>query len=223
MMRTSTLLRIFCLPMLLCLLAACGDDDYHYPSIKLEYLTALSDSDGILQSIQTDAGDWYSVLEDASAMTVEPDTAVRIVANYETVADDNGTGGVILYATTEAISAVPLPASHFADGVHTDPADILSIWKGLYYLNVVLELKVQGGTHSFHFIEESNEVDTGTRNISLLLYHDDGGDAQSYTRRAYLSVPLQQYFTDGVGKLNLSFSLNTYAGDLKTYEFEYDE
>lgn len=29
------------LPLLACLLAGCGDDDYHYPSVKLEFLTAF--------------------------------------------------------------------------------------------------------------------------------------------------------------------------------------
>lgn len=27
------------LPLLACLLTGCGDDDYHYPSVKLEFLT----------------------------------------------------------------------------------------------------------------------------------------------------------------------------------------
>lgn len=30
------------LPLLVCLLTGCGDDDYHYPSVKLEFLTAFS-------------------------------------------------------------------------------------------------------------------------------------------------------------------------------------
>lgn len=225
MMKTVSLLRILCLPLLSSLMAACGDDSYHYPSVKLEYLTALSGNDGGLQSVQTDAGEWYTVLEDASGMVVTPDSVVRIVANYATVASDGGdmTEGIVLYATTKALSPVPLPADNFADGLHTDAADILSIWMGLYYLNVVLELKVQDATHTFHFVEVSNEVDGTARNVSLMLYHDDGGDARSYTRRAYLSVPLQQYFTGGVDSLHLSFSLNTYAGGTKTYEFEYVE
>lgn len=37
------------LPLLACLLTGCGDDDYHYPSVKLEFLTAFSGADGYLQ------------------------------------------------------------------------------------------------------------------------------------------------------------------------------
>lgn len=44
------------LPLLACLLAGCGDDDYHYPSVKLEFLTAFSGADGYLRSVVTDEG-----------------------------------------------------------------------------------------------------------------------------------------------------------------------
>ena len=45
------------LPLLACLLAGCGDDDYHYPSVKLEFLTAFSGADGYLRSVVTDEGE----------------------------------------------------------------------------------------------------------------------------------------------------------------------
>ena len=45
------------LPLLACLLTGCGDDDYHYPSVKLEFLTAFSGADGYLQSVVTDEGE----------------------------------------------------------------------------------------------------------------------------------------------------------------------
>ena len=52
------------LPLLACLLAGCGDDDYHYPSVKLEFLTAFSGADGYLQSVVTDEGETLPVVED---------------------------------------------------------------------------------------------------------------------------------------------------------------
>ena len=45
------------LPLLACLLTGCGDDDYHYPSVKLEFLTVFSGADGYLQSVVTDEGE----------------------------------------------------------------------------------------------------------------------------------------------------------------------
>ena len=52
------------LPLLACLLAGCGDDDYHYPSVKLEFLTAFSGADGYLRSVVTDEGETLPVVED---------------------------------------------------------------------------------------------------------------------------------------------------------------
>ena len=53
------------LPLLACLLAGCGDDDYHYPSVKLEFLTAFSGADGYLRSVVTDEGETLPVVEGA--------------------------------------------------------------------------------------------------------------------------------------------------------------
>lgn len=45
------------LPILLCVLVSCGDDDdYHYPPVKLEFLTAQADANGSLKSVLTDEG-----------------------------------------------------------------------------------------------------------------------------------------------------------------------
>ena len=37
------------LPLLACLLAGCGDDDYRYPSVKLEFPNCLFGADGYLR------------------------------------------------------------------------------------------------------------------------------------------------------------------------------
>lgn len=207
--------------LLVVLLAACGDD-YHYPSVRQEFLTVNSGPDGSLTQVVTDAGEKYAVLRDAANWRVDPNTSVRVVSNYA-VEEVDGNKGVVLYAMTQAIAPVPLPEEQFEDGVVTDPAGVLSVWPGLDYLNIVLELKVQDGTHTFHFIEQSNVPDEASacRRVSLMLYHDDGDDAQSYTRRAYLSVPLAQYLTDGMESVELDFALNTYDGEVEHYRFVY--
>ena len=135
-----------------------------------------------------------------------------------------GTNGVKLYAVLSAISPVPQSADKFKDGIKRDPADILSIWMGIDYLNIMLEIKSQNGKHSFHFIEDevTTDKEAGTRTVRLSLYHDDGGDVQAYTKRAYASVPLRQYAEDGIDKVTIYFSLNTYSGKEVTYEFEYN-
>lgn len=212
------------LPILLCVLVSCGDDDdYHYPPVKLEFLTAQADANGSLKSVLTDEGKNYAVVEDASNTRVDANASVRIVSNYGTAVTADGTSGVKLYASLNAVSPVPRPASEFKDGVKRDPADVTSIWMGLDYLNMILDIKAQNGKHLFHFVEEdvSTDEETGHRFVHLSLYHSDG-DVQAYNKRAYLSIPLRQYATEGIEKITVRFSLQTYSGEEKSYEFEYN-
>lgn len=211
-------------PVLMCvLLVSCDDDDdYHYPSVKLEFLTAQAGADGRLASVLTDEGAKYAVLEDASDTRIDAGASIRIVSNYSTEGA-NGASGVKLYAVLQAISPVPKSAEEFKDGVKHDPANVSSIWMGLDYLNMILDIKAQNGKHTFHFVEDrvSTDESTGHRTVHLSLYHDDGGDVQAYSRRAYASVPLWHYAEVGINKITVHFSLQTYSGE-KAYEFEYN-
>ena len=65
------------LPLLACLLAGCGDDDYHYPSVKLEFLTAFSGADGYLRSVVTDEGETLPVVEDKTKTITGGFRAIR--------------------------------------------------------------------------------------------------------------------------------------------------
>ena len=62
------------LPLLACLLTGCGDDDYHYPSVKLEFLTAFSGADGYLRSVVTD-----DVIESPQSIVI-PEAANREIS-----------------------------------------------------------------------------------------------------------------------------------------------
>lgn len=145
--------------LLATLFASCGDDDdYYYPSVKLEFLTAYSGADGTLQSVQTDDGARYTVLADDSGTRINADSLVRVISNYglETAAD--GGEGVRLYALSKAIAPLPKPADSFKDGVKTKPADVTSIWLGCGYLNMVLSVKQQA-VHTLGFVEDEVTVD----------------------------------------------------------------
>lgn len=211
------------LSLLICLLTACGDDEYHYPDVKLEYLTAFSGAAGDLVSILTDEGTTFSVVSDASKINIDENSSVRIVANYGKVATADGTEGMKLYSSIKTVSPLPMPADKFKDGVKKDPANILGIWMGLNYLNITLEVKAQSGRHKFGFIEDEviTNAETGKSEVYLTLYHDAGDDVQAYTQRAYLSVPLQQYAVNGIRSVNIHFNLLTYSGKVETYNFEY--
>ena len=45
---------------MLFLMTACGDDDdYYYPSVKLEFVTVKAGADGLIQSLLPDKGELY--------------------------------------------------------------------------------------------------------------------------------------------------------------------
>ena len=222
------------------LLTACGGDDYHYPSVQLAYLSAATGSDGSLQQIVTDQGESYPVVSDRSNLRSTPDSLLRIVSNYLLTTDERGVKGAELYAVRQAIAPIPQPAEAFKQGLHTDPAEILSIWMGHDYLNLIALIKVQSKGHRLHFIEQSNRIEgtgsdevtrgglntrsegaigEGTRIVEILLYHDADGDVPAYSQRAYLSVPLRHYFTDEVQTLQLTFSAIDESGETKSHTF----
>lgn len=223
MTRRSSLGLLPLLWLALWLLASCGkDDDYYYPSVRFEFLTAHTGARGQLVEVRTDGGLLLPVAEDASGSLARPDSTLRIVANYELLGDVLAAPtGVKVWAVGSVVSPVPVPSVAFRDGVTTDPVRPLSLWLGLDHLNLVLEVEAQSGVHLFHFVQDSLRVSpsSGACDVWLTLYHDDGGDPQSYARRAYLSVPLRQYAAMGEA-VDLHFSINTYSG-LRTYDFRY--
>ena len=129
----------------------------------------------------------------------------------------------MLYALSGVLSVVPQTVDKFEEGGKTDPTDVLGIWMGLDYLNMTLIVK-ENGEHKFHFIEDEVIVDTATgcSEVYLTLYHDAKEEVVSYTRRAYASVPLRQYAAEGIQKVMVHFSVHTYSGDIKTYDFVYN-
>ena len=212
------------LPLLLCLFTSCSEDDYHYPSVKLEFVTAQAGAEGSLKTIFTDDGKTYAVVEDASNTQLNANASLRVVCNYGMITAADGTQGVKLYSLLSTVSPVPQKAEQFKEGIKTDPANILSIWMGLDYLNMMLDIKSQNKKHLFHFVEDEVSVDPtdATHSIvRLTLYHDEGNDVQAYTKRAYLSVPLQQYVQQEIRKVTVFFSIHTYSGEVKTYQFDY--
>lgn len=221
MKKMGDCLRLCLLLSLVGLWTACADDDYHYPSVSLEFMTASTNSNGYLQTVQADDGTVYEVMNAVAAPHLAADSTLRIVANYAREPLDDGSTGALLYEAQTAISPVPCAPDAFAEGVKADPASVLSIWMGLDYLNLVLEIQCADGAHAFHFVEERiDDLAPGRREVSLSLYHDAGDDPAYYTRRVYLSVPLRQYAADG-GSSTIRFSLRNYAGETETYTFDY--
>lgn len=204
-----------------CLAAACEDDDeYEYPSVKLEFLTAYSDASGQLARIRTDEGELLDVVARTSSATTTPDSVIRIITNYEPAVATDGTQGVKLYGWSTAVSPLPKPLDE-TEEVKEEPAEVLSAWMGWEYLNVLLSVKQQG-VHTIGFVERSFAVNADSREAiaRLSLYHGVNSSVQDYSKRLYLSIPLAQYLTDEVDKLTVHFILTTESGEEKTYSFD---
>lgn len=205
----------------LLLLNSCSKDNSVYPSVQLQFVTAHTDSNKQLVDFTTDHNRTYTVSYDRSSTAYPASSTFRLVANYELSAAGKDTTAII-YASAAAISSAPQTTDKFKDGIKNDPAQVLSIWQGRNYLNIVLNVLSQSKNHSFAFIEQSATTDAdGRRHINILLYHNSNNDIQAYTQRAYLSIPLSQYAgTDGKGAI-ITFSLYTNDGSLKSYNIDY--
>lgn len=74
---------------LLFLMTACGDDDYYYPSVKLEFVTVEAGEDGRIQTLIPDKGEVLTVSEDRTGSTISPNTSRRVMSNYEVLSGEN--------------------------------------------------------------------------------------------------------------------------------------
>lgn len=211
--------KLFLFQLLLCMVAftSCKEDEYVYPPVKLEFLTALSGGNGSLQSLLTDGGERLSVEEDRTQTKIGANSMQRVISNYV----QSGAGGAKIYALATVVSPVPEPEGSeiFKDGIKTDPAEVQSIWMGLDYLNIVLLVKGQDGKHFFHFVKEKEYLnEKGKKCIDILLYHDAGNDMPAYTRRTYVSVPLRQYANGINDEIIIKFSYYNTKGERKSWD-----
>lgn len=205
---------------LLILMTACGEDDYYYPSVKLEFVTIEAGEDGRIQTLLPDKGASLPVLEDRTGSSISPNTSRRVMSNYEVLS-----GGAKIYSLQSLITPVPKPVDDpvYKDGIKTDPVEVVSIWLGRDYLNMILNLKVSTGKgHTFGVVEDTSELETKGI-VDMLLYHDANSDEEFYNRRAYISVPLAQYIDrENPEQIKIKFNTCKKDGSVdKYYEFDY--
>lgn len=194
------------------LMTACGDDDYYYPSVKLEFVTVRAGGDGSIQTLIPDKGASLPVLEDRTGSVISPNTSRRVMSNYEVLAE-----GARIYSLQSLVTPDPKPEDDpvYKDGIKKDPVEMVSIWLGRNYLNMILNLKVSTGKgHVFGIVEDISELETKGV-VNMLLYHDANSDEEYYNRRAYISVPLEKYVNaaDPDRKINIKFKYYKYGED----------
>lgn len=199
---------------LLSLIASCSEDEYEYPSVRLEFVTVKAGADGRIQSLVPDKGTQLQVLEDRTKSSIAPNASRRVMSNYEVVSTD-GVSAARIYSLQNIVTPEPKLADDpaFAGGLKTDPVGMTSIWMGRDYLNMILDIKVQGGkTHVFGIVEEGIEETDTERIVTLTLFHNANEDKEYYNRRAYISVPLTKYAIEGSDKaIQIQFKCYTYG------------
>ena len=121
---------------MLFLMTACGDDDYYYPSVKLEFVTVEAGEDGRIQTLIPDKGEALPVAEDRTGSTISPNTSRRVMSNYEVLSGENT---ATIYSLQSLIVPVPKPEDDpvYKDGIKQDPVEVVSIWLGRDYLNMI--------------------------------------------------------------------------------------
>lgn len=207
---------------LLSLMTACGDDDYYYPSVKLEFVTVKAGDDGRIQTLIPDKGEVLSVAEDRTGSIITADTSRRVMSNYEVLSDGST---ATIYSLQSVIVPVPKPENDpvYKDGIKRDPVEMVSIWLGRDYLNMILNLKVSTGKgHTFGIVEDVSELKTNGI-VNMLLYHDANSDEEYYNRRAYISVPLAQYIDEEHSGRTIKIKFKYYTYDKGGSKIEFDE
>lgn len=207
---------------LLFLVASCKEDEYYYPSVRLEFVTVNSGSDGYLHSLITDKGESLQVSEDLTNSSIASNSSKRVLSNYEVVPTTEGVATAKIYSLQNLLILTPKKANDpaYAGGIKTDPVDVISIWVGGDYLNLILNVKQKGGIqHVLGMVEESVEDVAGKRVITLSLFHNAKGDLEYYNRRAYISVPLTNYVVEGLSQtIRIKFKYHTYDKEGKVVE-----
>lgn len=180
---------------LLLLMAACEEDEYYYPPVKFEFVTVVAGEDGRIQTLIPDKGEPLPVSEDLTGSAISPNESRRVLSNYETLSEGaNATARI--YSLQGLVAPEPKPKDDevYKDGIETDPVEMVSIWMGRNYLNMILNLKIaQGKGHVFGIVEDISELASKGVVVTLLLYHDANADEGFFDRRAYVSVPLSKY------------------------------
>lgn len=108
---------------MLFLMTACGDDeDYYYPPVKLEFVTVKAGADGLIKSLLPDKGKLLTVSKDRTGSSISPNTARRVISNYEVNSDD---ATAVIYSLQSVVAPEPKEATDpaFEGGLKYDPVD----------------------------------------------------------------------------------------------------
>lgn len=214
----------FYIIILVCIVAfsSCKKDEYVYPSVLTELVDIKTNSSGKLSYIQSDNGDMYQIMERSGLEGFTPDSTYRALSIFEPGESSNDVFTAKVYSCQFVISVIPSPADKFDKGVKTDPLDIDRIWSSGNYINMVLDIMAKDKTHVLNFVDNgiTNNAD-GSKTLDITVYHDQNGDYEAYTKKAYASIPLWPYREVLAEGDRIIVHINTFKEGNTTREFHY--
>ena len=210
-MRGLSLLSCFVIITLFTL--SCNNSrSYRYPAVSLELVSAVVTAEGIVDSIYTDKGDSYKVVEYRPAPLQLKDTTIRAIIYLDFTAE----GDAILFTISPVPVYKPIDKDLHPVDSPNDPVGYKRVWVSGGFLNMELQVKADKlAIHEFVFTEQV-ELETSPATVSLKLYHTKKTDIPIFTQNYILSIPLHTYYkvleTD---RFNLNFIVQTDEGEKK--------
>lgn len=175
-------------------ISSCNKEEYVYPSVITELVDIKTDLTGRLSYIETDSGNTYSINERSGLEGFTPDSVYRTLSVFEPNENVKSGFSAKLYSCQFVISMIPSAEDSFKDGIKTDPLDIDRIWHSGDYINMILDIQAKDKPHVINLVDNGIKTDySGTRTLTLTVYHDKNNDYEAFTKKAYVSVPLWAY------------------------------
>lgn len=194
---------LWCICCTVGMLSCADDKGKDYPSLVTDLVVVEMDGAGMMAAVKLDNGERYDVHAQVVGTQLK-DTLIRCLASY--VLTD---GQMTLYSISSIFSSHPCKAESLLQGAEgnlvldslpRDPVRLVSLWKSGGYVNMQIGVLTTGkGTHAYAFCEDS----VGHYSLVHLRPADD---AESYTQKVYLSMPIPENVE------HPTFSLRTYDG-----------
>lgn len=208
---------VFLLLLSAALVSCSKDEDESYPPLITEMAMARADDGGIMASFTTDDGVIHHVNNTIKGM--KPNSRIRALISYITTDAPADAPVENTFATVYSAKEAPVLWDWSdANPQHRDPTGIQSAWLSGGYINLHLTPKTQGGKQAWGFSQDSvttNAQGASTHHISL--YHDQLGDATSYTTDLYACIHPDSIPRCTIGD-SIRLSINTFQG-LCTWQF----
>ena len=149
------------------------------------YATAYSDAQSSLSHITDDFGHKYGIAD--KVIADNPNWAYRVVVSAEINRDSS----LNILHIVKPITLMAIEETELADSLKVrDPIQLVGAYIGGGYLNITLQIKTQQ-EKARHALEYTHLRKHGKHTFNI--YHNAYGDKPVFSRKSYLSIPLNSY------------------------------